>query len=379
MSPADALRRAAAAVRSATFVYPIIAVVLALVSAGILLAATGTDAITALGNAYRASLGSQFALSTTIVKSLPRLFAALGIAIALRAGLWNIGAEGQLYLGAVGATAVTILLPGLPGPLVILLAVLVGIVAGALWGLLPGVLRAYRGVNEVITSLMLVYVGIQLASYLIQGPWVAANATFPATEPLPRQFRLPLLLSGTVLNAGVVVAAIAVVVAWILLERSVFGVDLNAVGGNPEAARALGTNVSRTIVLAFLVSGGFAALSGVVDVLGARGRLVLGFSPGYGFEAIAIALLGRLRPGGIVLASLLFGALAAGGAGLQTSGEGISASIVQFTGALAVVYLLVGLGLASWRSRRRAAAAALEQRRGAGDQPHVIPSEAVDQ
>lgn len=362
MTPSVALRRAAEAVGSAGFLYPIAAAMFALLSAGILLAATGTDAIGAFANAYDASLGSRFALSTTIVKSLPRLFAALGIAVALRAGLWNIGAEGQLYLGAVGATAVTLWLPSWPGPIVILLAVLAGIAGGALWGLLPGVLRAYREVNEVITSLMLVYVGIQFASYLIQGPWVAASVTFPATEPLPHQFRFPLLVTGTVLNAGVLIALLAVAIAWVLLERSVFGVDLNAVGGNPDAARALGTNVRRTIVVAFLVSGGFAALAGVVDVLGARGRLVLDFSPGYGFEAIAIALLGRLRPGGIMLASLLFGALAAGGAGLQASGEGISASIVQLTGALAVVYLLVGFGLASWRSQRRAAVAALAER-----------------
>lgn len=373
MNSLNPMRRAATLIHGGTLGYPLLAVFLAVLTAGVLLTATGTDALNALDNAFDASLGSSFALSTTIVKSLPRLFAALGIAIALRAGLWNIGAEGQLYLGAVGATAVTFWLPEFPGPLVILLGILAGITLGGLWGLLPGLLRAYRGVSEVITSLMLVYVGIQLASYLIQGPWIAPNATFPATAPLAREFRLPLLLSGTVLNAGVLVAILAVVVAWLLSDRTVFGLDLSAVGGNPNAARAMGTDVTRTIVIALLVSGAFAGLAGAVEVLGARGRLVLGFSPGYGFEAIAIALLGRLRPGGIVLAALLFGALDAGGAGLQASGGGVSASIVQLTGALAVVYLLIALGLNAALARRRATTAALE--RVASDRETGDPSE----
>jgi len=336
---------------------PLVAVALALATVALLLVAVGSNPVNAYHDMWSAALGDRFALSTTVAKTMPRLLAALGIAIALRAGLWNIGAEGQLYIGALATTAVALHAPDLGAPVLIAAALLAGALAGAGWALIPGVLRASRGVSEVITSLMLVYIGIQLTNYVLEGPWSQPGSTFPSSPYLPTEASLPVIVNGTLLNAGALVGLALVVLAWFLMSRSTFGLRLNAIGGNERAARVAGVRVSLMIVLAMAASGAFAGVAGGIEVLGVRGRLVEGFSPGYGFEAIAIALLGRLNAFGILGAALLFGALDAGSAGLQTAAQGVPASISQIAEGLAVAYVLLGLGLASIIQRRRSARA----------------------
>ncbi len=339
---------------------PIAAVILSLVTGALLLLAIGESPLSAYESMFRAAFGSPFSVSVTIGKAMPRLIAGLGIALALRAGLWNIGAEGQIYVAGSASTAVILYAPDLPFPMVLILALLAGTVAGAVWGAIPGFLRATRGISEVITSLMLVYVGIQLTNYLLEGPWVVPHSTFPSTNPFPPETKLPIILNGTILNAGAIIAALAIVVAWIVASRSTLGLRLRALGGSEPASRFAGIKVGKTIVLAMAISGAFAGLAGSVEILGVRGQLLQGFSPGYGFEAIAIALIGRLHPLGIVGAALLFGALDAGAAGLLTSGRGIPSSIVQITAAAAVIYVLIALGLLQMQNRRRRAREALE-------------------
>ena len=353
-------------------VIPVFAVALALGSVAALLLAVGSDPIAAYKSMWSASLGSSFSVSTTVIKAMPRLMAALGIALALRAGLWNIGAEGQIYIGAIATTAAALYGPQIGFPLLTAIALAAGALAGAAWAAVPGVLRARRGISEVITSLMLVYVAIQLTNYLVEGPWLIPNTTFPESPPITSG-TLPIVVSGTLLNAGAVVALLAVALTWFLMSRSTFGLHLNAVGGNERAAHVAGVRVRTTIVLAMAVSGALAGLAGGVEVLGARGRLIEGFSPGYGFEAIAIALLGRLHPVGILGAALLFGALDAGSAGLQTAARGAPASIAQVAEGLAVAYVLIGLGISERLARRRRAHAALEDAHG----PRPVESELV--
>jgi general nucleoside transport system permease protein len=339
---------------------PLVSVALALATSGLLLVLSGIDPIASLHSMFSAAFGSTFAIGTTVVKSIPRLLPALGIAFAIRAGLWNIGAEGQIYVGAIAATGIALCGPDLAFPLGTALSLLGAILAGAAWGAIPGVLRATRGISEVITSLMLVYVGIQLANYFIEGPWLVPRTTFPATDTVPSDMRLPIVWPGTLVNAGVILALAAVVLCWFLVDRTTFGLRVRALGGNPRAARVAGISVGTTTIVVMAVSGAFAGLAGGVEVLGARGRLIEGFSPGYGFEAIAIALLGRLSPVGVLGAALLFGALDAGGAGLQTTAAGASAAIVPITEGLAVVYVLIGLGIVALLSRRRRAATTLQ-------------------
>ena len=338
---------------------PVAAVVLSLVTVALLLLGADQSPIDAYSTMVSAAFGGWFELSSTVVKTLPRLLPALGIALALRAGLWNIGAEGQLYVGAVAAAGVGVFGPNLAAWAAIPLGLAAATGAGALWALIPGLLRAYRGVSEIITSLMLVYVGINLATWLVEGPWQAEAATFPFTEVVQDGYLLPTIWSGTLVDLGVVAAVIAVLIAWLLMDRSTYGIRLRALGGNQEAARFQGIAIPTTIVSAMLLSGAFAGVAGGVEVMGVRDRFTSAFSPGYGFEAIAIALLGRLSPGGIVAASLLFGALDTGGAGLQVSAVGVPASIVQITVGLAVVYMLAGAGILTRRRRRRAALATL--------------------
>jgi ABC-type uncharacterized transport system permease subunit len=354
---------------------PLVAVVLALATVALLLVAVGSNPLDAYRDMWNAAIGDRFALSTTVTKTMPRLLAALGIALALRAGLWNIGAEGQLYVGALATTAVALYEPDLGAPVMIATALVAGALAGAGWAMIPGILRAKRGVSEVITSLMLVYIGIQLTNYVLESPWAEPGSTFPSSPYVPDGASLPTIVSGTLLNAGALVGLVLVAVAWFLMSRSTFGLRLNAIGGNERAARIAGVRVSLMIVLAMAASGAFAGLAGGMEVLGVRGRLVEGFSPGYGFEAIAIALLGRLNSFGILGAALLFGALDAGSAGLQTAAQGVPASISQVAEGLAVAYVLVGLGIASIIQRRRAARAALrEAAKGpAAGEPDVLP------
>jgi ABC-type uncharacterized transport system permease subunit len=333
------------------------------------LAVAGIDPFEAFHNMYTAALGSKFAVATSLGKTVPRLLSALGVALAIRGGLWNIGAEGQIYLGAAGAAGAAMFAPdvaGLHGPVVGLIA---GFLTGALWGAIPGTLRAYRGINEVITSLLLVYVAIQIVNYLVEGPWLVPNSTFPATAVLPLRDRLPRIWPGTLLNAGFLIALGMALVAYILLYKTELGLWIRSIGGNERASYVMGLPVRSMLVAVMALSGGFAGLAGAVEVLGTRGRLMEGFSPGYGFEAIAIALLGRLHPFGIVCAALIFGILDAGSGGLQVSSAGMSSAISPIIEGLAVVNLLASLGLVEISLKRYSTRKALSDRRRSGLPP----------
>ncbi len=347
----------ASAVRSMAI--SLAAVILALMTAALLLAAAGQNPFVSFAGLLDTAFGSSFAIGTTLMKTLPRLLPALGIALALWAGLWNIGAEGQIHVGAAACVAIALFGPELPFPIGTTLALTAAMIVGAAWAAIPGGLRAYRGISEVITTLMMVYVAIHLTNYLIEEPWLVANSTWPATAMVPRPFRLPIVWSGTLVNAGIFVAIFAVLLFGFIIARTTFGLSLRAVGGNERASEVMGLPNRLLIVMALAVSGAFAGLAGGIEVLGIRGRLLEGFSPGYGFEAIAIALLGRLNPFGIVAAALLFGALDAGAAGLQVASAGISSAIAPVIEGLAVAYLLAGLGIAGIVSRRHEARSAL--------------------
>jgi len=341
----------------------LVAIVLALVCASVLLVAGGISPLQAYRAMVEAAFGSAFAVGVTLGKTVPRLLPALGIALALRAGLWNIGAEGQIYVGATAAAAVAMFTPDLGFPVSAALALLAAVLGGALWGLIPGVLRAYRGVSEVITSLMLVYVAVQFTNYLVEGPWLVPNSTFPSTPIFAPSFRLPIIWEGTLVNGGVVLALLASVVLGLVVSRTTFGLWLRAIGSNQRATEVLGLPVRHMVMAAMAASGAFAGLGGAIEVLGIRGRLLESFSPGYGFQAIAIALLGRLDPLGIVGAAVVFGALEAGSAGLQVASANISSAIAPVIEGLAVIFLLVGLGVDERLARRRRTLRALTEQR----------------
>jgi len=306
------------------------AVVVALLLGGLLLWAAGVDPIAALRAIFSASLfGGAYALSDTTVKATPLLLCGLGCLLAFRARLWNVGAEGQLLLGAWAATGVASfwLPPDLPAPIMLVLMALAAMVAGGLWAGICGALRAFWGVNEIISSLMLVYIAQKLLNYFIFGAW--SEGGFPLTPVFPQSAWLPRLsdwaqrfpaLSGLTVHLGIVIGLLFCFLVWLLVQRSVWGFELRVLGDSPRAARYIGLPVERRMLVTMLLSGALAGLAGMVEVAGVVHRLQDRFSPGYGFVAIAVAWLARLNPWGVLLGAFLFAALLVGAKEVQPGG-----------------------------------------------------------
>lgn len=305
-------------------------VVVGLFVGGLVLLATGVDPLQAYAAILESSLlGGAYALSDTLVKATPLLLCGLGCAVAFRARLWNVGAEGQLLLGAWAATGVaSFWLPAAtPAPLMLLAMGLAACAAGALWAGLAGWLKARFEVNEVISTLMLVYVAQRLLAYFIFGPW--SDGGFPLTPVFPRSAWMPRLsdaagrfeaLSGLTLHAGLAVALVVCALVWLATTRSVWGFEIRLLGDSPKAARYAGLPVARHVVTTLLVAGALAGLAGMLEVSGVGHRLQDRFSPGYGFIAIAVAWLGRLHPAGVLASSFVFAALLVGSKEVQPAG-----------------------------------------------------------
>jgi len=325
---------------------PILAVILALlVSAGLIWAAGGNP-VEAYAALLDGSFGSAAALANTGVRAAPLLLAGFAVGLGFKAGLWNIGGEGQIYLGAATATAVGIIPLPVPGWLHLLLAVMAGFAGGALWALVPAYLRAYRGVNEVCTTLMLNYVAAYFVSWLLHEPTLLAEegAFYPMSPPILPSAHLPILVKGTSLHAGLILAVVIGVVLYFVLRHTPFGFRTRMVGLNPEAARYAGVGVARHIFLVFLVCGGLGGLAGAGEVLGLKLRLFDFFASGVGYEGLALAILANGNPLGIVVGGVFFGSLKAGASKMQIV-TGIEASMALVIQALTVLFVIaIGFG-----------------------------------
>ena len=308
----------------------ILALVVALVISGAVIAFVGGDPIRSYVHIVGAAFGSVGVISDTLVKATPLLLTGLACTLAFRMRLWNIGAEGQLLLGAWGASAVVLfpLLPaGTPGIVLIPAMMLAGAASGAAWGLIPGVLRAVLGVNEIIVTLMLNYIALFWIQFWVFGPW--SESGFQQTAPFPPEAFLPRLtdladsfpiLSGLTVHLGFLFGVGAAIVVWLVLERSRWGYEIRLVGDSPEAARYAGVDIKKLIIVVFAASGALAGLAGMSEVSGVVHRLQDRFSPGYGYTAIIIAYLARYDPLKVIVASILFGALILAGREIQPSG-----------------------------------------------------------
>ncbi len=297
----------------------------------------GSDPLLALSALTRGALGDRFALSDTLLKTCPLLLTGLAVAVAFRTGLWNIGAEGQLLVGALAATAVGRATGASPFPLPLLAAVAVAALAGALWAGAAAALRITRNVSEVIATIMLNFVAIRLVGWAVHGPLMESSGRYPQNDLLPPSASLPLVLGR--IHLGVPLALLLAVVVWALLFRTATGFRWRVCGQNPRAAAVAGFRPRRELLVAMLVSGALAGLAGAVEVLGVTGRLYEQFSPGYGYTAIAVALLARLHPAGVALTALFFGALAAGSGAMQRI-AGVSAVLVAVVQAATILILL---------------------------------------
>jgi ABC-type uncharacterized transport system permease subunit len=340
-----------------TVLSSLLAVAIALVAGGIVLWLSGENPVPAFQALFSGAFGGQRELAETLVMASPLILGGLAFAVASRAGLFNIGIEGQMVLGGLCAGLVAAWDPGLPAIVHLPLAVLAGMVAGGVWGFIPGFLKAKTGAHEVITTIMLNYLAYRISTVVIgQDTLPLVNPALQATQPAADAARLPRLIEGTRLHSGILIALVAAVVVWFLLYRTVFGYKIRTVGLSPGAAAFAGISWGRTIALAMLLSGLLAGLGGTVDALGLQGRYY-NITLGLGFTSIAVGLVGRNTPFGVVLAGLLFGALAAGATTMQNT-AGISRDIVYVL--LAFVILSVsGLAVAQqFRQAKRLASRA---------------------
>lgn len=331
---------------------PLAAIALAMLLAALPLALAGAD----LGAAYRqmavASVGSRFALAETLTRATPLIFTGLAVAVAFRERLWNIGAEGQLYLGAVAAVALGSGVVPLPGPVLLPLVLLGGAAAGALLMLGPTLLKLRLGVDEVVTTLLLNFVALLFVGLLLEGPMQdPMSLGWPQSPPLVDAAALPRLVARTRLHAGLLLAFLAAVLAWVYLERTVWGFEARAVGGNLEAARFAGMPVAAVYVRTALVSGGLAGLAGAVEVAGLKGYLTADLSPGFGYSGIVVAMLAGLNPLAVVPAALFVAGVFVGADGMSRS-IGVPSYIADLITALALLAMLLAGLVTRYRLRR---------------------------
>ncbi len=310
-------------------VSPLILMVLALLVGALLLAAAGANPWNLYRRMATVAFGDAYGWSDTTIKATPLILAGLGVSIAFRMRLWNIGAEGQLFLGAFFASGVALhWLPAeTPQWLMLTAMALAAFVGGAIWGLIPGLLKAWLNVNEIITSLMLNYVAIFWNNFFLYGPW--SERGFGLTPQFPRTAWLPRLTDfaetfsffrGLTAHLGILLGVVLALLLWLIWRQTKWGFELTIIGDNPRAARYAGIPLARNIALVMAISGGFAGLAGMSEVAGVVHRLQENFSPGYGFTAIIIAWLAKLNPLAIILVAYLFGGLLVGTDEIQPAG-----------------------------------------------------------
>lgn len=312
------------------------AVILALGLAAIAMIVAGVSPVDGFTALFAGALGGKNQIAETLVQTTSLLFPALGVCLAFRAGLFNIGAEGQLLIGGLFAGAVGAHY-AMPGALAFVVLLLCGFAGGGAWGAIAGIMRAKFGANEIISTLMLNFVALFLAGYLVSGPLKSPLASGAETAPLPAGDWLPILIPDTRLSAALLVALAGAVVLHFVFTRTVFGFDLRAAGEAPEAARRNGVDMARMNVLALTLSGAIAGLGGATIVTGVLHRFNTSLSPGYGYTAIAVALVGDLNPLWICLAAFGFGILESGGLAMQASAQVPKDAIRVIEGLIIVV------------------------------------------
>jgi simple sugar transport system permease protein len=338
-------------VKSIRFLLPsLLALLVAFAVGAIVVSLAGRDPWLAFTALWNGSFGSLDSLSEVGVKSCPLLLIGIAVAIAFRAGIWNIGGEGQLLAGAITVAWLGSSATELPRWGALPLTLFAAACAGALWGAVAAFLKVRRNVNEVISTIMLNFVAIGLVSYLVHGPLMETAGAYPQTNAVGEALRLPRFDPSLRLHAGILIALVAAGLSFVLLFRTVLGYEMRAVGANPEAAELAGIHIGRCVFLTLLLSGGLAGLAGGIEVSAVTFRVYEKFSPGYGFTAIAVALLGRLHPAGVVGAALLFGALEAGSNSMQRV-AGVSSVLVSVLQATVIFSLLAIEGGTALRRR----------------------------
>lgn len=321
-------------------VVPIASVALGFGVAAIAIITTGADPAQAYLALFQGAFTNSNAFPETLVSSVPYIFLGLGVALGFRAGLFNIGAEGQFYIGALAGVFVAYSIHGLPPVIEIGASLLAAMAAGFVYAGIAGFLKARTGAHEVITTIMLNYVAFLIANYLVTTPGLMKDpfSRTPRTPYIDTNAELPIIFPGSRLHLGILMALVAVPLVWFLINRSTLGFRLRAVGYNPGAARAAGISVGRTTVIAMGISGALAATAGIVQMLGIQHDMTPAVAAGYGFDAIAVALLARSNPWAILPAALLFGALHNGASFMQLQTQ-VSSDLISIVQASVIVFI----------------------------------------
>jgi general nucleoside transport system permease protein len=341
---------------------PVLAMLAALLVGAVLLLLLDVNPFVAYAALLEGAFGSVSSITQSLVKATPLLLVGLGICIAFRASVINIGGEGQIILGALMATWFSLQFRTWPGWLLLPATIIMSFMAGAAWGFIPGILKARLRVNEILTTIMMNFIALQLMNLLLRGPLmdpesVSAGTFLAKSERLPEQVWLARLIPQTLLHTGMIFAVVLAVVVYIFLWRTTIGYRIRAVGLNPHAARYAGIKVPFYQALSLTLAGGFAGLAGSVEVIGVHHRLLEGITSGYGFSGIVAALFGGLHPLGTIPASYLFGSLLVGADKMQRAVQVPSALVDTIMGL--VVLFVVGSAVLTrqWSARRLAAAA----------------------
>lgn len=326
----------------------ILAILFSLPFIGLLFAAYGVNPVDAYLRIFTGGFGSLYGFSETIVKTLPIGLCAVGLTFAYKARVLNIGAEGQLIMGSIAATWVA-LYSGLPQSVITIIMLLAGFTIGALWALLPAVLKSELNINEVIVTLMMNYISLKLLDYAVTGPWRGLTQWgFPQTDPFPSYARFPVIGGTRIQYYTLALLLVSTLILYVLMKRTKIGYEIRIVGSNPEAAKYAGISVNRNILLVMLVSGGLAGIAGVGEAAGIHGRLIRGISPGYGYTAIIPAWLGGLDPLGTIVASFFISGLMVGSDAIQVSLRLPSSLVYVFNGVI-LLFIVSSEVLARYR------------------------------
>lgn len=336
---------------------PLLAVPVAFIIGAVMMLALGANPITGYEALIVGAFGDISGVTQTLVKATPLLLVGLGVCIAFRGGVINIGGEGQIVVGALATTALAVSFRDAPGWILLPGCLIAGALAGGVWGGIPGLLKARLGVNEILSTVMMNAIAVQLGNFLLRGPLIdpaelAAGTHIAQSALLPRSVWLGKLVPSTLLHSGVLIAVAMAILVYIFLWRTTIGYRIRAVGQNPNASRYAGIRVPTYQALSLILGGAFAGLAGAVEVMGVQHRMLEGLSGGYGFSGIVAALFGNLHPLGAIPASVLFGSLLVGADKMQRAVQVPTALIDTLLGL--VVLLVVGSKIwALQRARRR--------------------------
>jgi general nucleoside transport system permease protein len=326
------------------------AVLLALLAGSILFLSADANPLMAYRALFGEAFFDYFGFGATLVKFSPIVLAGLAVVVPLKAGLFNIGGEGQIYIGALFTAMAALYLPEIPWPLHLLACTIAGMIGGGLWAGIAGYLKAYRGINEVIVTLLLNYVAINVVSYAAGGPMMEEGAPYPYSAEVPPQLFLPLILPPTDAHIGAAVGVLFALALAVWFRYSTAGFAMTTVGHNPQAARYAGISVRRQIMGAMMLGGALAGLAGSFEVLGVKYRLFHMFSPGYGFDGIVVAFMAGANPLFVPVAALFFSGLRAG-AQLMQRAVGVDSTVVDAIQGLVVIFVAASLAIRFRESR----------------------------